>query len=68
MRMMEQDWRHLELPRVLWLNGVLLILASIAMQWTLGAGRRRQMGGVRMGLSAGGVAPSAAQAAAASHV
>lgn len=55
MRMMEQDWRHLELPRVLWLNGVLLILASIAMQWTLGAGRRRQMGGVRMGLSAGGV-------------
>ena len=55
MRMMEQDWRHLELPRVLWLNGALLILASIAMQWTLVAGRRRQMGAVRMGLSAAGV-------------
>ena len=55
MRMMEQDWRHLELPPVLWVNGVLLILASVAMQWTLVAGRRRRLGGVRMGLVAGGV-------------
>ena len=55
MRMMEQDWTHLELPRVLWLNGLLLILASVAMQWTLVAGRRRRLGGVRMGLVAGGV-------------
>ena len=55
MRMMEQDWSHLELPRVLWLNGVLLILASVAMQWTFGAGRRGQIDGVRKGLIAGGV-------------
>ena len=54
MRMMEQDWTHLELPRVLWLNGVLLILASVAMQWTFVAGRRRQLGGVRAGLIAAG--------------
>ena len=55
MRMMEQDWTHLELPRVLWLNGLLLILASVAMQLTLVAGRRRRLGSVRMGLVAGGV-------------
>ena len=54
MRMMEPDWMHLELPRVLWLNGALLVLASVAMQWTLVAGRRGQMNGVRNGLVAGG--------------
>ena len=55
MRMMEQDWTHLQLPRVLWLNGALLVLASIAMQWALVAGRRRQLAGVRMGLVAAGI-------------
>ena len=54
MRMMEQDWTNLELPRVLWLNSVVLILASVAMQWTLVAARRGQMDGVRKGLIAGG--------------
>jgi cytochrome c oxidase subunit III len=54
MRMMEQDWTHLELPRVLWLNGALLILASIAMHWALAAGQRRQLAGVRNGLVAAG--------------
>ena len=55
MRMMEQDWQHLELPPVLWLNSGLLIFASIAMQWTLGAARRRQLDVVRLGLIAAGV-------------
>ena len=55
MRMMEQDWMHLQLPRVLWLNSAVLILASVAMQWTLVTARRGQMAGVRNGLLAGGV-------------
>jgi len=55
MRMMEEDWTNLALPRVLWLNTVVLILASLAMQWTLVAARRGQMDDVRKGLIAGGV-------------
>ena len=54
MRMMESDWTTLALPRVLWLNTGVLILASVAMQWTRVAARRRQMDGVRNGLIAGG--------------
>lgn len=55
MRMVEQDWTTLALPRVLWLNTVVLILASAAMQWTCVVARRGQMDGVRQGLIAGGV-------------
>jgi cytochrome c oxidase subunit 3 len=55
MRMMEEDWTNLTLPRVLWLNTVVLILASVAMQWTLIAARRGQMDSVRKGLIAAGV-------------
>jgi cytochrome c oxidase subunit III len=55
MRMMEEDWTNLALPRVLWLNTVVLILASLAMQWTLVAARRGQMDDVRKGLIVGGV-------------
>ena len=40
---------------MLWLNSVVLILASVAMQWTLVTARRGQMAGVRNGLLAGGV-------------
>jgi len=54
MRMMEADWTTLELPRVLWLNTVVLVFASVAMQWTLVAARRGQIDGVRKGLIAGG--------------
>ena len=54
MRMMEQDWTHLELPRVLWLNCAMLILASVAMQWTLVTARHGSMDGVRKGLIAAG--------------
>lgn len=55
MRMMEADWTTLDLPRVLWLNTAVLILASIAMQWTLVAARRGEIDGVRKGLIAGGI-------------
>ncbi len=55
MRMMEADWATLALPRVLWLNTALLILASVAMQWTRGAARWGPMDNVRKGLIAAGV-------------
>ena len=55
MRMVETDWTTLPLPRVLWLNTVVLILASVAMQWTLLVARRGQMDAVKLGLTASGV-------------
>jgi len=55
MRMMEADWTNLDLPRVLWLNSAVLVLASVAMQWTLVAARRGQIDSVRKGLAASGV-------------
>jgi cytochrome c oxidase subunit 3 len=56
MRMMEADWANLDLPRVLWLNSAVLVIASVAMQWTVGAARRGQIDSVRTGLVASGVA------------
>ena len=55
MRMMEDDWTTLALPRVLWLNTGVLILASIAMQWTRVAARRGRLDGVKKGLLTGGI-------------
>jgi len=55
MRMVEGDWTDLDLPRLLWLNSAVLVLASVAMQWTLGAARRGQIDAVRKGLAASGV-------------
>ncbi len=55
MRMMGSDWTTLPLPRVLWLNTVVLILSGVAMQWTRGAAKRGQIDGVRIGLIAAGV-------------
>jgi len=55
MRMMGEDWTRLALPRVLWLNTAVLILASVAMQRTRVAARRGQLDGVKSGLIAGGV-------------
>jgi cytochrome c oxidase subunit 3 len=54
MRMMGADWTRLPVPRVLWLNSAVLILASIAMQWTLVAARWGQLDRVKNGLIAGG--------------
>jgi cytochrome c oxidase subunit 3 len=55
MRMMETDWVKLAVPRVLWLNTAVLILSSVAMQWTRAAARRGQIDGVRTGLIAAGI-------------
>ena len=55
MRKMSADWTDLAVPRVLWLNTGVLILSSVAMQWTRAAARRGQIDGVRSGLIAGGV-------------
>lgn len=55
MRMVGADWTALALPKVLWLNTAVLILASVAMQWTLVVARQGQMDNVRKGLIAGGV-------------
>lgn len=54
MRMAESDWTTLTLPRVLWLNTGVLILASAAMQWTRTSARRGQTDGVKNGLIAAG--------------
>jgi cytochrome c oxidase subunit 3 len=55
MRMMGEDWTRLAVPRVLWLNTAVLILASVAMQWTRVAARWGQLDRVKNGLIAGGV-------------
>jgi cytochrome c oxidase subunit 3 len=55
MRMAGEDWTRLALPRVLWLNTAVLILASVAMQWTRVAARRGQLDHVKSGLIAAGV-------------
>jgi len=54
MRMMGEDWVRLSVPNVLWLNTAVLILASVAMQWTRGAARREQLDQVKTGMIAAG--------------
>src|SRR3989475_6796932 len=53
MRMMGEDWTTLAVPRVLWLNTAVLILASVAMERTRVAARRGQLDRVKSGLMAG---------------
>lgn len=55
MRIHFLDWSPLPQPRLLTLNSVNLVLASIAMQWTVFAARRGDVQAVRTGLFAGGV-------------
>jgi cytochrome c oxidase subunit 3 len=55
MRMKLPDWSALTEPRILWLNSVVLILASIAFELTRGAAKRGQLLTVKSGLLAGGV-------------
>jgi cytochrome c oxidase subunit 3 len=54
MRMMGDDWVKLPVPKVLWLNTVVLVLASVAMQWTRGAALREQPDQVKNGMIAAG--------------
>jgi cytochrome c oxidase subunit 3 len=53
------DWSPLAVPRLLWLNTVLLILSSAVMQWARGAARRGQVARLRVALIAGGLLAAA---------
>jgi len=53
-RMALSNWKPLQEPWSLWLNTVLLILASVAFHWALVNARRGTMDGVRTGLRAAG--------------
>jgi len=55
MRMMGDDWIRLPIPKVLWLNSAVLVLASVAMQYTHAAARREDQNRVKNGLIAAGV-------------
>lgn len=55
MRKTAPDWTTLIAPKVLWLNTGMLILASVAMQWTRAAAQRGQTDDVRTGLIVAGV-------------
>jgi cytochrome c oxidase subunit 3 len=55
MRMHVGDWSPMPKPGLLWLNTGVLIVTSVAMQWTRAAANRGQMDDVRIGLIAGGV-------------
>ena len=54
-RMESEDWRPTPELRLLWLNTVLLVIGSVAMQWARVSARRHDMDGVRFGMLAGGV-------------
>jgi cytochrome c oxidase subunit 3 len=54
MRMRLGDWLPVAEPNLLWLNSVILVLASIAFQLTRGAARRGQALTVKVGLVVGG--------------
>lgn len=54
-RMEYPDWRPLPLPSVLWLNTVLLVLASAVMQWTRSQVERANPGPLRAGMVVSGL-------------
>jgi cytochrome c oxidase subunit 3 len=56
MRRLGEDWSALTVPKVLWLNTVLLVLSSVAMERTRAAAQWGQVDGVRTGLIAAGAA------------
>jgi cytochrome c oxidase subunit 3 len=49
------DWRALPMPNMLWINTGVLVLASLALEWTQMAARRAELGSVRAGVAAAGV-------------
>jgi cytochrome c oxidase subunit 3 len=50
------DWQAMPLPRIVWLNTAMLVLASIALQCALAAVRQGDAGTVRLGLATGSAA------------
>nr|WP_249794727.1 cytochrome c oxidase subunit 3 [Bradyrhizobium sp. Oc8] len=55
MRMNAVDWRALPVPRLLWINTGVLVVSSVALQWSSVAARRHDADGVMAGLLTGGV-------------
>jgi cytochrome c oxidase subunit 3 len=55
MRMQMGDWRPLPAPHVLWLNALLLILGSAALQWSQVAARRGDDESIKTGIIAAGI-------------
>jgi cytochrome c oxidase subunit 3 len=56
MRMEYVDWRPMPVPRIVWLNTGMLMLASIALECALAADRQRDLGTLRLSLATGTVA------------
>lgn len=54
-RMAYPDWQPLPLPKILWLNTFLLVLASVAMQWTRGQAERDLTSRLRLGMVGSGL-------------
>lgn len=50
------DWQPMPVPRILWVNTAMLVVASVALQSALVAVRRAEMGTVRLGLAVAAVA------------
>lgn len=55
MRLDFLDWTPLPQPQLLTWNSAILVVASLAMQWSVVSARRGDLGGVRNGLAAAGV-------------
>ncbi|TPE53237.1 cytochrome c oxidase subunit 3 [Amaricoccus solimangrovi] len=56
MRMEFADWRPIPIPRIVWLNTGVLVLASVALECALAADRQHDRGSLRLSLAAGAVA------------
>jgi cytochrome c oxidase subunit III len=55
MRMQLPDWRMVPMPRILWLNTVMLVLSSLALHGAKNAAGRGAMPELRLGLLAAGI-------------
>lgn len=49
------DWQPLPVPPILWLNTIVLLLSSLALEWAQRSVRQGDLGRVRVGLAAAGV-------------
>ncbi|MGF1621719.1 MAG: cytochrome c oxidase subunit 3 [Rhodomicrobiaceae bacterium] len=58
-RMAFEDWRPAPPPSLLWQNTIVLILASVAMEWARYSAVRDRLDGVKLGLFAGGILTAA---------
>jgi cytochrome c oxidase subunit 3 len=56
MRMEFADWRPMPIPRIVWLNTGMLVLASVALECALAADRRGDLPTLRLSLASGTVA------------